>query len=383
MDMRTLLLERTCLLAFCTLLVLVNLRGHRGTRGLLWFAASNVGYLVGGVLIASRAYLPVWVAVVLANLLYSLGYAMLHRSLTAFTGARRWTWWAQCIAVALSLTLCTTFTLIVPDIRLRLAGIGLATGLQFVIAAMAVLHGRHSRLRSPVLSLASVLLFSAALNLLRPLLTLLWGTTQPYLQADDIQTTTVMLNTTIFVAIDLAYLWLIATSLRSDMQVQAMTDPLTGVMNRRSLETALESAVQRCRQTGQPLSMIMMDLDNFKTINDTLGHRAGDRALVSVTQCLRVTLRDSDTVARVGGDEFVILLPNCPRNGAHEIAERLRAAIEMKTLTMGHQSVAMKASFGVATLEQSHISAEMLLMECDRALYTAKRVGGNFVYVMS
>lgn len=282
---------------------------------------------------------------------------------------------------ALSLLLCLTFTYGYPNIRLRLAGIGLATGFQFVFAGLVAAYGWYTRMRAPALTMSAVLFFSAALNLLRILLTLLWGTTQTYLKADEIQTTIVMLNTTIFVSIDLAFLWMMATSLRDELQTQAMTDPLTGVMNRRAFEEALTNAVTRSRETGQPLSVVMMDLDDFKGINDTLGHRAGDKALMVATQCLREGLREADAVARMGGDEFVILLPNCPRNGAHEIAERLRAAIEIRSVPFAEEAITLKASFGVATLSEPAMEGDALLIECDRALYTAKRVGGNFVYV--
>jgi len=381
MDMRTLLLERVCLLGFCTLLVLVNLRQHRATRGLLAFAASNVGYLIGGILIASRERLPVWAAVVLANFLYSMGYVLLHRCLADFFGERRWYWRGQCCMAALSLLLCLTFTYGYPNIRLRLAGIGLATGFQFFFAGLVAAYGWYTRMRAPAITMSAVLFFSAVLNLLRILLTLVWGNTQTYLRADQIQTTIVMLNTTIFVSIDLAFLWMMATSLRDELQTQAMTDPLTGVLNRRAFEEALTTAVARSRETGQPLSVVMMDLDDFKGINDTLGHRAGDKALMAATRCLREGLREADAIARMGGDEFVILLPNCPRNGAHEIAERLRAAIETSSVPFAEEGITLKASFGVATLSEPTMEGDALLIECDRALYTAKRVGGNFVYV--
>lgn len=381
MDMRTLLLERACLLTFCMLLVLLNLRSYRNMNGIRWFAASNIGYFIGGILIASRDHLPIWAAVVLSNLLYSLGYVLLHRCLAAFFGEKRWYWRGQCAAAVASLLLCLHFTYIHPDLRLRLAFIGLTTGLQFAMAAAVALHGRRSAMRSAALAMSAVLVFSSGLNLLRVFLTLALGTTQTYLGSGQVQTTIVMLNTTIFVAMDIAFLWMIATSLRNELQQQAMTDPLTKVMNRRALEAALGRLVNRCRQTGQPLSMVMLDLDEFKRINDTLGHRMGDRALMAVADCLREGLRDSDLIARFGGDEFVLLLPNCPRNGAHEIAERLRTALEQKNLVLSNEPVHLKASFGVTTLEEPEKDWETLLIECDRALYTAKQVGGNFVYV--
>ncbi len=382
MDMRTLLLERACLLTFCTLLVLSNVREHRGIPGLRWFAASNVNYFIGGILIASREHVPAWASVVLANFLYSMGYVFLHRCLSQFFDKKPLYWWAQCSAAALSLFQCVYFTLIHPNIRYRLAAIGLATGLQFAICAAVAVLGARTAIRRAAISMGCVLAFSAFLNLSRVALTLVWGTTQTYLHADEIQTTTVMLNTMVFVAIDIAFIWMIATTLRDELQIQATTDPLTKVMNRRALESMAAHAIERSRRTGQPLSAIVIDLDDFKVINDSLGHRVGDLTLVATARCLEAELRESDSIARVGGDEFVIILPNCTRNAAHEIAERLRATLESQEIAIGDQSIQVRASFGVATLEEFMIGWDGLIAECDRALYTAKNAGGNFVYLM-
>jgi diguanylate cyclase (GGDEF)-like protein len=381
MDMRTLLLERVCLLTFCTLLVVINVREHRGMPGLRWFAASNINYFVGGILIASRDHVPVWASVVLANFLYSMGYVFLHRCLSEFFSQRPLYWWAQCVVATLSLGQCVYFTLIHPDIRFRLAAIGLATGLQFVLCAMVAFQGARTTMRSAAIGMGSVLVFSAVLNLSRVALTLIWGTTKSYLHADTIQTTTVMLNTTVFVAIDIAFVWMIATTLRDELQVQAMTDPLTRVLNRRALESMVASAIERCRRVGQPLSAIVIDLDDFKEINDSRGHRAGDMTLVGAARCLETGLRESDSIARVGGDEFVIVLPNCGRGSAQEIAERLRVTLELQKIVVGEEWIQIRASFGVATLEDSMSDWEELIAECDRAVYTAKSAGGNFVFV--
>jgi diguanylate cyclase (GGDEF)-like protein len=381
MDMRTLLIERACLLTFCTLLVLVNVREHRRVAGLRWFAASNVNYFVGGILIASREHLPVWVSVVLANFLYSMGYVFLHRCLAQFFSQKPLYWWAQCLVAVLSLGQCIYFSLIHPDIRYRLAAIGLATGLQFAICAMVAFLGARTTIRKAAIGMGCVLAFSAMLNLARVALTLVWGTTTTYLKADQIQTMTVMLNTMVFVAIDIAFVWMIATTLRDELQTQALTDSLTRVLNRRAVEATAGRAIERSRRTGQPLSAIVIDLDGFKEVNDSLGHSAGDATLVSVARCMEAELRESDSIARVGGDEFVIVLPNCGRGGAQDIAERLRATLESRKITVGEESVAIRASFGVATLEDSMKDWDGLMLECDRALYTAKSVGGNLVYV--
>jgi len=325
--------------------------------------------------------LPAWASVVLANFLYSMGYVFLHRCLSQFFGQKALYWWAQWSVAALSLTQCIYFALIHPNIRYRLAAIGLATGLQFSICAAVAFLGSRTAIRRASIGMGSVLTFSALLNLTRVALTLIWGTTQTYLHADEIQTMTVMLNTMVFVAIDIAFIWMIATALRDELQLQATTDPLTKVLNRRALETLAANLIKRSRRSGQPLSAIVIDLDDFKVINDSLGHHGGDVTLVAAARCLEAELRLTDSIARVGGDEFVVVLPDCSRSKAHEIAERLRAAVESQNITVGERSVRVSASFGVATLEEFMTGWEGLIAECDRALYTAKSAGGNFVYL--
>jgi diguanylate cyclase (GGDEF)-like protein len=230
--------------------------------------------------------------------------------------------------------------------------------------------------------MGAVLTFSAVVNLTRVVLTLVWGTTQTYLKADDIQTTVVMLNTIIFVAIDIAFLWMIATTLRNELHTQAMTDPLTRVLNRRALGLRMAGVMERSRQTSRPVSAIVIDLDNFKKINDSLGHVTGDLVLVETVRCVQAGLRASDLIARVGGDEFAIVMPDCPLDQALLIGERLRAALEAQTISADEQTVHILASFGVATLLDNTGSWEGLLAECDRALYAAKNSGGNLVQAM-
>ena len=381
MDMRTLLVERACLLAFCTVLVATNVREHRGMRGIRWFAASNINYLVGGILIAARDHIPVWASVVLANFLYSMGYVFLHQCLSEFFSRNQRLWIAQCAVATLSLSQCVYFTEIHPDIRYRLAAIGLATGSQFAICALVAFDGARMRIRGAAIAMGCVVAFSSLLNLTRVVLTLVWGTTKTYLKADDIQTTVVMLNTMVFVAIDIAFVWMIATTLRNELHTQAMTDPLTRVLNRRALETMLAGAIDTCRQTAQPLSAIIIDLDNFKQINDSMGHRIGDLTLVETVRSIEGELRITDSIARVGGDEFVVVLPDCGRDSALEIAERLRITLESRTIETGECRVQIRASFGVAMLQDGMAGWEGLIAECDRALYSAKSAGGNFVYV--
>ncbi len=162
----------------------------------------------------------------------------------------------------------------------------------------------------------------------------------------------------------------------AQMQQQALTDGLTGCFNRRSFEIQLEKNLHLATRMRQPLSLIMMDLDNFKGINDTAGHETGDVALRMLAENLRLELRAVDTPARLGGDEFVVILPQASCEGALIVAERLRQRIEATTIP-GYGP--MTASFGLATFPLHGSSRDTLVVAADRALYSSKRAGRNRV----
>lgn len=160
----------------------------------------------------------------------------------------------------------------------------------------------------------------------------------------------------------------------AQMQLQALTDPLTGCYNRRSFEMQLEQNMQLATRMRQPMSLIMIDIDNFKHINDRIGHSTGDVALQIIADALRGELRAVDTAARFGGDEFAIILPQANSRGALVAAERLQKRLT-NTPIPGYGLVT--ASFGVASFPQHASSRDLLVLAADRALYESKHGGRN------
>lgn len=159
---------------------------------------------------------------------------------------------------------------------------------------------------------------------------------------------------------------------------QAVTDALTGLYNRRYFEEALEKEVQRAKRQKQPFSIIGIDLDYLKKINDTYGHTFGDLAIKTIADVLKVNARSVDVAARIGGEEFNVLLPGINSEGALVAAERIRKSIENAEIdTVGH----ITGSLGVATYFEHSENAEELLELTDQAMYTSKREGRNRVTV--
>ncbi|MCL7462884.1 diguanylate cyclase [Pseudomonas sp. NW5] len=158
-----------------------------------------------------------------------------------------------------------------------------------------------------------------------------------------------------------------------ELRQQASHDSLTGLYNRRAGERELERAFAARVDDGQPLSVLLLDIDHFKAINDTWGHPAGDVALQQVAELLRTQVRSTDRVVRWGGEEFLIVLPHCPLHTAHTLAEHLRASLAATEIPeIGHLTL----SIGVAEMEDQETLAG-LVSRADRALYKAKKEGRN------
>jgi diguanylate cyclase (GGDEF)-like protein len=170
-------------------------------------------------------------------------------------------------------------------------------------------------------------------------------------------------------------------NLHETVQRQAVTDELTGLFNVRHFQEALENEVERSRRFSSPVGLAMMDIDNFKKVNDTYGHQQGDVVLVEVARALRSLSRDIDVPARYGGEELAVILPQTDLGGAELLAERMRAAIAdlaVKRLD-GRGALSITASFGVASFPESAGGRESLIAAADAALYRAKHGGKNQV----
>ncbi|GAB4348378.1 MAG: GGDEF domain-containing protein [Gammaproteobacteria bacterium] len=171
--------------------------------------------------------------------------------------------------------------------------------------------------------------------------------------------------------------------LRNALRYQEMVDcarldPLTGIQNRASLNGELARNIKLARRHGSPFSLLVMDLDHFKSVNDDFGHAFGDKVLRAFTDRSRSCMRDSDQFFRYGGEEFVALLPNTDQKGALQLAERIRKAMASHPVTYGEQSTKVTVSIGIASLgENDTDSPETLFERADKALYQAKSEGRN------
>ncbi len=165
---------------------------------------------------------------------------------------------------------------------------------------------------------------------------------------------------------------------QEQLRQQATHDGLTGLLNRNSIMEILEREFERAKRGGSPLGLIMADIDHFKKINDTYGHQTGDFVLEKVALLLKKCVRNYDRVGRYGGEEFIILMPDCTDKKSEMIAERLRKKIASEVYEFNGQSLNVTISLGIAVTTSNEIhSPEMMIHLSDNALYKAKKDGRN------
>jgi diguanylate cyclase (GGDEF)-like protein len=167
----------------------------------------------------------------------------------------------------------------------------------------------------------------------------------------------------------------------NQLQHLAITDPLTGVFNRRHFFALAQGELERARRYSRPLSAIMLDIDHFKQVNDLFGHAIGDQTLQLIAKHCRIQLRDSDILCRYGGEEFAVLLPDTDINQARVVAERLRQEIANLTLCANDKPFSITVSIGVAAYTSECYDVEVLFRWADQALYSAKAAGRNQLIV--
>lgn len=169
-------------------------------------------------------------------------------------------------------------------------------------------------------------------------------------------------------------------AVQHELQRQAVTDPMTDLPNRRYLDNIADQVLARMQREQTPVSLLMVDADHFKATNDIHGHAAGDEVLRILAQQINLAIRTSDTVARIGGEEFCVLLPATSRMVALEIAQRIRARIAATSFEYAGRTIPLTVSIGVAAAEPGTATTlEAMLHEGDIALYRAKRAGRNRV----
>lgn len=373
LDIPTLLVAVALVTAFCAAARVLLWRMHPHVPGLAqWAWAGMVGALALSLFAARRA-LPDAVALSLAQVMVATGLLLSWDGFRRFLGRRPLATWQL-----LAMTAAAAFPIVVAHAQSLLALRTLTNA--SVVAVLSALMARE--LRQPprpqgtaARAVAYIYAANAAFFLLRGALS--FAEAAP--TNGPLSTLALLWWMCIIVAVTLGMALMTGERLQADLDRQASRDPLTGALNRRAFTQEAEREVARARRLGSPLSVLMMDLDHFKQINDHLGHAAGDDILRRFVAVAGHELRAEDVFCRFGGEEFVALLPATDTANAMAAAERLRSAFAVEAATLPHPAPAAFAytvSIGVSQWTPTE-TLEGTLRRADGALYQAKALGRN------
>jgi len=379
LDMATLMVVTASLhLVTATTLLMLGLLMKR-SRGLLLWSLSDLIYFAGFAVIANEP-LSIDLSAIIGNLLIDLGTAIAFLGIHQFLGRPRRELWPLAPVALLGLFEIIHFTRAGIDYRMIVTvGGTLRVGLM-VSAAWLLLYRAPSDTRPASLVTAGCYLAWTSLLVTR----IVWWNFAIDPKVDTVWDPTTAPALLVRICINFvvapSYLWMVSCRLEAELARQARQDPLTGVANRRVLWETGEAGLVQAQRRNRPLAMLMIDIDHFKSVNDRWGHGAGDRLLIAVARSLAVELRDSDLLARVGGEEFAILLPDTHPEEAAVVAERLRLSVEALTLPLPEAApLTCTISIGGAMLDGQTRRLDELISIADHALYRAKAQGRNRV----
>ena len=327
--------------------------------------------------------LPGVPAIVMANALFAFAYAEMGRAVRVFAGHEARNSRFELALIVALIAIPIVFGFIWPDTRLRLIfGAPMLACLSLGVAR-SILVRDDGTLRAADYLTAGLFALSALPMLLR-------AAVEIASYRFDVEPTRAFARTLFFVTGSglplvgtIGFLLMCNDRINEQLSRLAMLDPLTGVFNRRTFEERAQHVIAAAARESRPLSLLAVDIDHFKSVNDEFGHAGGDEALRLVVALMQETLAEGQILSRIGGEEFAVLLPGMDEDEASVTAERLRRHLERSPVDVDGRELFLKISAGVATLGSERETLAMLLRAADRALYAAKRAGRNRVATSS
>jgi len=345
---------------------------------------------IGGLLLQIPVFLlfglvgawPGTPAIMMANALFALAYTEMGRAVRVFAGGDAGNSRVELALIATLIAIPFVFGYLWPSPRWRLIlGAPLLAWLSLRVARSILARG--GTLRAADYLTGGLFIVSAIPMLLRALVELA-GPAIDLEPAREIARNLFFVTGSCLPLIGtIGFLLMCNDRINDELSRLAMIDPLTGVFNRRTFEERAEQAVAQARRQHGPLSLLAVDIDHFKHVNDEFGHEGGDEALRVVVALLRESLHEGQILSRIGGEEFAVLLPGVDESEASAIAERLRRHLEHSAVHVDGRQLFLQISIGVAALSSQTETLSTLLRAADRALYAAKRDGRNRVATSS
>ncbi len=381
LDVPTTLIVSGVITAGLGLATLFYSLARKENRPLFWGAMACAGYSGCMFLAALRGRIADFYSIVLCNellLFYLIAYFEAFRRLFSERPKERL---LGPVLLMVQLAFFLWYTYYEPSFHARVLVISLCSG-TICSCTLKLLLAKIKKTRRPVLVFTvvpfAILWLSALLNILLFLLG-----AQGVVPSFDSPTYAVfhIVYCVCAIWVTLSMLFIVSDRLQTQVIHLSLTDPLTGALNRRALESAANREMARSKRNGRPLSLIMSDLDQFKKVNDNYGHLAGDALLAHTVAVYQKNLRSQDVLARYGGDELVAVLPDTDLAKALNIAKRMKKACKADPLVFENQPIPSTASFGVVGYDAREDDYDTMIKHADEALYRAKEEGRDQVAV--
>lgn len=332
------------------------------------------------VLFSLRGQVPDWLSIIVGNVLLVIAFAHVTQALRIYNRKSPLVW-STLVLVGSVLVGLVLLTYVWPSLYGRIVLISGVLGIQAGIGVDAI-HRRQQRITRPERMVSIMLLVGMLIMLMRVFMVPDDGFLN-LTMSSPMQGIVFTYGALLPVIATSGFLLMCGQRLNKDLSRLATIDSLTGVYNRRTMTELANKAIAASKRHGRALSMLILDIDHFKRINDQFGHEAGDSALCRVVEIMQKVLRESDVIARIGGEEFVGILPDTDEISAGHLAERLREHLDASDFSISGWPVQLRASIGVCSLGPAISDLESLLRETDRAMYAAKRGGRNRVVAAS
>jgi diguanylate cyclase (GGDEF)-like protein len=350
---------------FCMKSYYPNLRGA-GSVALAFFAAT-----IANILLLLSGSLPAFVSIVVAHSLLLSAFVLFYAGVLRFFRSPRRIRYAWFFTIAAS---AWTLDLVLTHDHTRTLTYVIAISFFLVRGLIAVEIFRQAAGRIFLKIFAFLMAAYAIFALNRILFLLLHGAPPNQAQRDILQTISVLLSVSFAFLIGLSFLLMLSTELLTLVKDESERDLLSGVFNRRGIELKLDAELKRVSRSNHSLSIALIDIDYFKTINDRAGHAAGDSALRDVVSAISEHLRPHDLLGRFGGDEFLLIFPHTSSSDALSVSSRIEQTV--RKLSIPDAGLPLTISIGITQATPGEI-AGLLLARADKALYDAKDAGRN------
>lgn len=379
MQSHTLLVVNTLLFSMYAGVVFVSARISGGTKAAAWFSGANLAWALAMLGRLGAGHASYKISGAGSSILMVAGMVMLHRSFAELLDRGKLLWRLQGVLLLVAAAGAFYFMRVPTAYPAADLLLGAVLGVQTALIASAVFSFSGEGVQAAGWFTGVVLSMYALIHLMRVAVTLRYGAAGYLEAAGKMEVVWLCGMLLASSATAFGFFFLATGKLRLELLWRAQIDELTGLLNRWAFKRiAVKETFRSMRMRGR-LAVVMMDLDGMKRVNDQLGHGGGDAVLQAVSASLQEALRDRDSIARMGGDEFCILLPDTEMQEALTVAERLRAQVEALAIRYRGETIHVRASFGVCSSDKCGWNWQTLLDESDAALYEAKRSGHNMV----